>query len=129
MEEAALGAVNSVGAAITEHCLSSFDADGNRLQIGKTTYCSNGQFPQTYKTPFGDVSLPRYVYKTAQGGKTFVPLEHKAHMVLNLTLRFAKMAASKMDNLSSTYVKTDLSDNHGVSVSRDYLTKLADKVG
>jgi hypothetical protein len=129
MEMAVLAAVNAAGSALTEHCLSLFDADGSRLQIGRTTYYSCGQSPQTYKTPYGDVNLMRYTYQSAAGGKRYVPLESKAHMVLNSTPRFAEMAASKMANMPSTSVQTDLSDNHDVSVSRDYLTKLSDKVG
>jgi hypothetical protein len=31
--------------------------------------------------------------------------------------------------MPSAAVRTDLSDSHDVSVSRDYLTKLSDKVG
>ncbi|MDR1084988.1 MAG: hypothetical protein LBP22_09060, partial [Deltaproteobacteria bacterium] len=129
MEEAVSAAVNAFGAALTEHCPALYDADGSWLQIGKTTYCSCGQFPQTYKTPYGGVNVMRHAYQSAEGGGRYVPLESKAHMVLNSTPRFAKIAASKTANMPSTSVQTDLFDNQGVSVSRDYLKKLSDKAG
>ncbi|MDR1084141.1 MAG: hypothetical protein LBP22_04600, partial [Deltaproteobacteria bacterium] len=130
MEEAVSAAVNAFGAALTEHCPALYDADGSRLQIGKTTYCSCGQFPQTYKTPYGGVNVMRYAYQSAEGGGRYVPLESRARMVLNSsTPRFAKTAASKTANMPPASVQTDLFDNHDVSVSRDYLTKLSDKAG
>ncbi|MDR1085865.1 MAG: hypothetical protein LBP22_13680 [Deltaproteobacteria bacterium] len=56
-------------------------------------------------------------------------MESKARMVLNLTPRFAKLAAPKTANMPSAAVQTDLFDDHDVYVSRDYITKLSDKVG
>jgi hypothetical protein len=67
--------------------------------IDDTKHYSRGKFNQAYETPYGPVNIERHVYETAKGWKTYVPLEHKAHLVLNSTPRFAKMVTFKMANM------------------------------
>jgi hypothetical protein len=63
------------------------------------------------------------------GGRTFVPLENKANLVLNSTPQFGKVVSSKMANMPSTAAETDFAENHRRPVSRDYLKSLSDSVG
>jgi hypothetical protein len=122
-EEAVLAAVNAFGAALTGHCLSLYGADGSRLQNGQTTCYSCGQFPRTYKAPYGGVNIMRYTCQSAEGGRRYVPPESRACMVLNSTPRSDKTAASKTAGMRSISVQTALFDKHDVSVSRDYFNK------
>ena len=92
-EEAIKDAHNEVGLLATEEKLKRFDTDGSPIQLGSVRMTSKGQFVQDYETPYGSVAVPRHVYQTSEGGKTFCPLEENARMILNATPKFAKLVS------------------------------------
>ncbi|MDR1084484.1 MAG: hypothetical protein LBP22_06390 [Deltaproteobacteria bacterium] len=74
----------------------------------------------------------RHACQSAEGGRSrkYVPLESKARMVLNWTDAYVRQTGSVKDGqYAFNFCPTDLFDKHDVSVSRDYLTKLSDKIG
>ena len=75
-EEAIQDALNEAGMLMEQENLTRFDTDGSPIQIGSVRLTSKGQSPQVYETPFGPVGVTRHVYQTAQGGKTYCPLEN-----------------------------------------------------
>ena len=90
-EEAIQDALNEVGLLATEEKLKRFDTDGSPIQVGSVRMTSKGQFWQDYETPYGSVAVARHVYQTSGGGRTFVPLEENARMILNATPKLAKL--------------------------------------
>ncbi|MDR1872399.1 MAG: ISKra4 family transposase, partial [Deltaproteobacteria bacterium] len=129
IEESVLDLTNTIGREVLEPSLASFDADGRPVQVGATKYYSRGLFNQTYQTSFGPVALQRHVYQSAKGGRTFVPLEVKAALILNSSPLLAKMVSFKLGNMPSTAVETDFAENHRRPISRDYIKSLSDEVG
>ena len=94
-EEAIQDALNEVGLLATEEKLKRFDTDGSPIQVGSVRMTSKGQFWQDYETPYGSVAVARHVYQTSGGGRTFVPLEENARMILNATPKLAKLVSYK----------------------------------
>ena len=92
-EEAIQDALNEVGLLATEEKLKRFDTDGSPIQVGSVRMTSKGQFWQDYETPYGSVAVARHVYQTSGGGRTFVPLEENARMILNATPKLAKLVS------------------------------------
>ena len=129
MENQILDAVNKVGAAATEHALKRFDADGRDIRVGDVKFYSRGQFNQKYESPYGPVEVKRFVYQTAKGGRSFVPLEERARLVRNATPRYAQQITSKFANGGAPSVKRDLESNHARCVSLDYIKTLSDLMG
>ena len=97
--------------------------------IGSSKLTSKGQEIKAYQTPYGEISIPRHVYQSSKGGKTYCPLEPNARIVVTSTPRFAKIVSNKYANLASTKVHADLSENHGRKVARSYLQNLSEAVG
>jgi hypothetical protein len=116
-EEAIQQALNEAGVLATGEALRQFDTDGSPLDIGSTHWTSKGQEPKAYQTPYGEVSVPRHVYQTAQGGTTFCPLEREARIILTSTPRFAKQVSNKYGEGPAARVVRDLASNHGRSVT------------
>ena len=109
-EEAIQEGLNEVGLLATEEKLKQFDTDGSPIQLGSIRMTSKGPFPQDYETPYGSVSVPRHVYQTSEGGKTFCPLEENARMVLNATPKFAKLVSYKYAEAGADAVVDDLQE-------------------
>ena len=107
-EEAIQDGLNEVGLLATEEKLKQFDTDGSPIQVGSVRLTSKGQFSQEYETPYGIVAVPRHVYQTSEGGKTFCPLEEHARMVLNATPKFAKLVSYKYAEAGEDAVVDDL---------------------
>lgn len=128
-EESILEAVNEVGNLASQEILTSFDTDGSPIMIGSTKLTSKGQETKSYQTPYGEISIPRHVYQSSKGGKTYCPLETNARIIVTSTPRFAKIVSNKYGLLPSTKVQTDLSENHGRKVARSYLQNLSETVG
>jgi hypothetical protein len=124
-EEAIQQALNQAGVLATAEALRQFDTDGSPLQIGSTRWTSKGQEPKTYQTPYGEASVPRHVYQTAQGGTTFCPLERDARILLTSTPRFAKQVSNKYGEGPAARVVRDLSANHGRSVTLSFVQDTA----
>ena len=128
-EEAIQDALNEVGLLATEAKLKRFDTDGSPIQLGSIRMTSKGQFTQDYETPYGSVAVPRYVYQTSEGGKTFCPLEENARMILNATPRLAKIVSYKYAETGADAVVDDLLECHHRKISNRYVKSLGDTVG
>jgi len=69
------------------------------------------------------------VYQTAQGGRTYCPLENDARLILNATPRWAKVVSYKYASLGADSVVDDLWECNGRSISNRYCKMLGDAVG
>lgn len=129
MEEGIQEAVNAVGSLATEQALKRFDTDGTPLVMGETKWTSKGQEAKIYQTPYGEATVSRHVYQTAQGGKTYCPLDRDARIVVSSTPKFAKQVTWKFAQGSSVAVQRDLLENHGRAVARSYLQNISEAIG
>src|SRR4051794_39235351 len=116
-EEAIQQALNQAGMLATAEALKQFDSDGSPIVMGPTRMTSKGQEPKAYQAPYGEVTVPRHVYQTGEGGTTFCPLERDARIVLTSTPRFAKQLSHKYGEGPAARVVKDLAANHGRPVS------------
>ena len=91
-EEAILDSVNEVGCLATQEALKRFDADGRPITVGGIKLTSRCQSGKTYKTPYGDIHIERYVYQTSKGGKVYVPLEERSRILQGGTRDLAKFS-------------------------------------
>lgn len=128
-EEAIQDALNEVGLLATTEKLKQFDTDGSPIQFGSVRMTSKGQFAQDYETPYGTITVPRHVYQTSEGGKTFCPLEEDARMILNATPKFAKLVSYKYAEAGADAVVDDLRECHHRKISNRYVKSLGDTVG
>ena len=128
-EEAIQDALNEGGLLATEKNIQRFDTDGSPIQLGSVRMTSKGQFPQDYETPYGSVAVPRHVYQTSEGGKTFCPLEENARMILNSTPRYAKIVSYKYAEAGADAVVDDLLECQHRKISNRYVKSLGDTVG
>lgn len=128
-EEAIQEALNEAGMRLEQENLVRFDTDGSPIQVGPVRLTSKGQSPQVYETPFGPVSVERHVYQTAQGGKTYCPLENAARLILNATPRWAKIVSYKYASFGADSVVDDLRECNGRTLSNRYCKMLGDAVG
>lgn len=121
--------LNEAGSVGTKEILSQFDTDGSPIQIGECKLTSKGKEPKEYQTPYGPVEVDRYVYQGTKGGKTHVPLEIGARIIVTSTPKFAKMVSSKYACDSAPAVQRDLTDNHSRPIAVSYIKNLSDAVG
>jgi hypothetical protein len=128
-EEAIRDALNEAGLLATGEKLRRFDTDGSPIQLGSVRMTSKGRFSQDYETPYGSVAVPRHVYQTSEGGKTFCPLEESARMILNATPRFAKTVSYKYAEMGADAVVADLLECQRRKISNRYVKSLGDTVG
>jgi hypothetical protein len=128
-EERIQRVLNEAGCLVTEVALKRFDTDGSPIVVGQVKLTSKGPVPKAYQTPYGEVEVARHVYQTAEGGKTFCPLDREARIIVTSTPRFAKLVAHKCAQGSSVQVERDLAENHGRVVARSYLQHVAEAVG
>lgn len=129
MEHSILQASNEVGALATREAISKFDTTGAPIEIADIRMTSKGKVGKRYETPYGAVDLERHVYQSSRGGKTYCPLDDKARIVTSSTPSFAKMISHKYARSSAKEVAEDMEKNHGRSVSRSFLQRVADMVG
>jgi hypothetical protein len=128
-EEAIQDALNEAGMLLEQENLVRFDTDGSPIQVGPVRLTSKGQSPQVYETPYGPVHVERHVYQTAQGGKTYCPLENAARLILNATPRWAKVVSYKYASMGADSVVDDLRECNGRTLSNRYCKMLGDAVG
>ena len=128
-EENIANALNEAGEIATREALSEFDADGAPIIIGDQVFSSKGKFNKEYQTPYGKIVLPRYIYQSQSGGKTFCPLENDARIITTSTPRFAKMISSKYSFGGARTVKKDLRENHCRDINVSTLQDIAEAVG
>ena len=122
-------ACNEVGSLATQKAIERFDTDGSSLMQGALKWTSKGQVEQKYQTPYGAVKIARHVYQTAQGGRTWCPLEDRARMIRKSTPRFAKQLSHKYSQNNASAVCRDLAENHNRSVVKSFVQDLVDWVG
>lgn len=122
-------ALNEAGILATGEVLKRFDTDGSPIVVGGSRFTSKGELARIYQTPYGPVDVNRHVYQTAQGGATYVPLDQQARIIQSATPKFAKTLSHKYSRVSVDEVRSDLQGNHGRSVSRGYIQKVAEMVG
>ena len=129
MESSIQEAINELGVVATGEALKKFDTTGAPIQLGDIRMSSKGQVIKRYETPYGPVDLPRHVYQTTTGGKTYCPLDENARIIISSTPRFAKMISHKYARGSSNEVLEDFNMNHGRKVARSFLQNVANLVG
>lgn len=122
-------ALNEAGCLATAEALKQFDSNGSKLYQGTVGYTSKGQKPKRYQTPYGEIEVSRHVYQSAQGGKTYCPLEEQARIMITATPKLAQQVSHKLAQSSSPDVAEDLHSNHGRSLARSYIQKLGQAVG
>jgi hypothetical protein len=80
---------------------------------------------KSYHTPYGVVSAERHVYKPAEGGKSFCPMDAGASIIRKATPRFAKIVSHKFAHSAATQILEDLEQNHGRPCLKATLRDLA----
>jgi len=128
-EENIQHALNEAGVLATGEVLSRFDADGDPIDVCGVRMTSKCHNTEDYQTPYGVVSVPRHLYQTSKGGRSFCPMEADARMVLNSTPRYAKMISFKYASFGANMVARDFEESHGRKVSRGYIKNIADLIG
>jgi hypothetical protein len=128
-EEGIQDALNEAGMFLEQENLTRFDADGTPIQVGPVRLTSKGRSPEVYETPYGPVRVERHVYQTAQGGKTYCPLENDARLIFNATPRYAKIVSYKYASFGADSVVDDLRECNGRTISNRYCKTLGDAVG
>jgi|SRR5271166_344988 len=129
MENKIQDALNLAGTELTKEALEKFDTQGQPLKFGDIKLTVQQKAVKEYETPYGCVSVARYVYQTSKGGRTYCPLDTNARILKSSTPRFAQIVSSKYVNLGSAGVKTDLELSNGRKVSRCYIQCIAETVG
>jgi hypothetical protein len=127
-EESILQAVNHVGNLATEEALKQFDTDGSPIYIADLKWYPKGHLPKTYQTPYGELSVNRYVYQRGGGGATFCPLEQDARIIVTSTPRFAKMISRKYASMPASQVLPDLKESNGRVTTRCLVQDLSEAV-
>ena len=128
-EQALQQSLNAAGQIAMQPILKQFDTNGEPIRVNGIKHTVRVCSPQTYETPYGPVQVERYVYQTSQGGRTYVPLEDTARMVLNSTPRYAQMVSGKYARFGADSIRDDLLECNGRQISRNYAKKLSDFVG
>lgn len=129
MEMAIRDAVNEAGALGTVEALKSFDTDGRPIISDNIKFTSKGEHTEKYECPYGSVIVPRQVYQSPAGGKTFCPLESDARMILNSTPAYAKMISFKYAYGGAPRVKRDMLESNGRNICPVYVKKVSDFIG
>lgn len=129
MESSLLDGINEVGCLATGEALKRFDTEGQPIIRGGEKYTARNQDAKKYQTPYGAVSIKRYVYQTSKGGRIFCPLEASAHTVLTTTPKFAQQLTHKYSQGHAPSVCADLSENHNRSIAKATVQRIADWVG
>ena len=57
--------LNAAGRLASAKALEKFDTNGQPIERSNTLWTSKGSQPKTYQTPYGKVSIRRYVYQTS----------------------------------------------------------------
>lgn len=109
--------------------LKQFDTQGEPIRVGGVKHTVKHYAPQTYETPYGPVQVERHTYQSSRGGRTYVPLENDARMILNSTPRYSQIVSGKYARLGADAICEDLLECNGRTLSRNYAKKLSDFVG
>ena len=129
-EEGLQNSLNEAGAIATRELLEQFDADGSPIVIGGAKLTAKGQKEsKEFQTPYGAVEVSRHVYQTAEGGRTYVPLDIGSRIIGTSTPKFAKMVSSKYACDGAPGVQRDLAENHSRPVALSFIKNISDSVG
>ena len=129
-ENALQAEVNKAGADLTGQMLQLRDAEGKPLRLrGRTFTAKKKKEPLHIETPYGCVVISRWAYQTSSGGSCFYPLDQAARLMGSATPKFAQMVSRKYVELPAAEVVRDLRENHGRSISADFVQRLADLTG
>lgn len=128
-EEAIQDTVNAIGREMTHQGLQLYGTDADIITIGDIKAYDKGVSTESYQSPFGPVLLPRHVYQTSLGGRTYCPLEVSAGIMGKTTPKFAKQVSSKFSNMSAKDVVFDLDRNHSRKVSQSFVQDIVNTVG
>lgn len=85
MEDKIRDGLNVAGNKLTATALEQFDTDGQALTIDDVKFTAQQKTVKDYETPYGRVSVDRYIYQTSKGGKTYCPLDSEACIITNST--------------------------------------------
>lgn len=129
VEEVIQTAANSIGKLATKEKLEQYDTDGSPIQMGSEKLTAKTRDNKVYQTPYGTVSVERYVYQTSKGGKIYCPLEVSARILNTATPRFCKILSNKYARMSAGEASEDMQDNHGRAVARSFIQNISDLVG
>lgn len=127
-EENIMMANNEIGLLATKEKLEKYDADGSAIKLGSVTMSSKGKIKKDYETPFGTVSVERYIYQGNKGGETYCPLDENARIITSSTPRLAKLVSSKYAKLSVRDVIFDIEESHGRKFTKGYIQKTAETI-
>lgn len=123
-------AVNEVGAMATEEVLKDFDTDGSPIEMGDVTfYSKTAKVNKKYETPYGPVTIGRYVYQSSKGGSTFCPLDQNARIITSSTPRFAKIVSHKYSAKGGREVCNDLEISNGRQIAKSFVQNISETVG
>lgn len=128
-EEMIQECLNQGGVLATKEMMESHDTDGSPIQVCHSTFTSKGREEKEFQTPYGAIVVSRHVYQSAQGGKTYVPLEVSCRIINTSTPKFAKMITSKYSCDAAPGVQRDLKENHGRMIALSFIKNMADAVG
>ncbi len=129
IENNILDACNAIGRQATKEALKQYDTNGEAIVVNEKRLTARTRSNKAYHTPYGKISLDRYVYQSSTGGKIFCPLENNAKMINRATPRFTKMLSNKYARMNAQESCSDLMENHGVKVSLSYLQDISEAVG
>ncbi len=127
-ENAICDALNEAGTLATGNFLKRFDTDGSPIVVGQTKLTSKGTVDKEYQTPYGVATVPRHVYQSPSGGKTFCPLDRNARIITSATPRFAMQLSHKYAEGSALRVVEDLRLNHNRAITKAFVQTVSDAV-
>lgn len=129
-EESLQRSLNEAGCMATAEILEQFDSDGSQIAVGGVTfYPRSEKESKCFQTPYGQCDIERYIYQSASGGPTYVPLEISARIIGTSTPKMAKMVSSKYANDGAPGVQRDLAENHNRPLALSFIKKVSDAVG
>jgi hypothetical protein len=120
---------NTLSAISMGHFLKTFDTCGETIHRDGVEYYSKGLSPETYQAAGGPVVVERYVYQSAKGGRTIVPLEERARIIANTTPHFADIASGMYARISGREAKKQIQATLQRDISLETLQRIADTVG
>ena len=122
-------AVNEAGGLASSDALSTFDTDGSPIIADGVKWTSKGKHTEIYECPYGSIVVPRHVYQSSTGGKTFCPLESGARMILNSTPAYAKTLSYNYAHGGARRTAADLLESDGRKVCPAYIKNVCDFLG
>jgi hypothetical protein len=129
LEQALQRSLNHIGQTVITEALERYDTEGEPIILSKQRLTSKGKTPGLYHSLFGPIELNRHTYQTAEGGRTFCPLEHNARICGSATIGLSQIIASKHVSLSGRELLLDLQRSHQLEISLSTLQDLTYQLG